>query len=57
MPAERKLVGCLVVVIEVGDATTGLVVDAVSDVADIPAEQIEPRTAARAGDCVPQAGR
>jgi chemotaxis signal transduction protein len=25
------------------------VVDAVSDVADIPAEQIEPRTAARAG--------
>lgn len=39
----------VVVVIEVGDATTGLVVDAVSDVADIPAEQIEPRTGARAG--------
>ena len=39
----------VVVVIELGDATTGLVVDAVSDVTDIPPEQIEPRTGARAG--------
>ncbi len=31
----------VVVVLEVGDASTGLVVDAVSDVAEIPSEQVE----------------
>lgn len=39
----------VVVVIEVGDSTTGLVVDAVSDVTDIPPAQIEGRVGVRAG--------
>ena len=43
MPQSEYTDRTVIVVLELGDTATGLIVDGVTEVAEIPAEQIEPR--------------